>query len=148
MQTPSPAYGTDDASYQAAGQLAGIEKLVNAFYDHMDSLPEARHIRSMHAEDLSESRKKLSYFLSGWLGGPKLYREHYRPIIIPQAHSHMKIGVAERDAWMLCMKKAIDAQPYAEDFKRYLYEQLFIPAERTRIVCEKHAQMAANTAQA
>lgn len=132
-------YGTEDASYQAAGGLEGITKLVDAFYDEMDRLPEAAIIRRIHNADLSESRRKLTYFLSGWLGGPKLYSQHYKPIIIPQAHSHLSIGEAERDAWMLCMERAIAKQPFADDFKKYLLEQLYVPAERTRVVCERTA---------
>lgn len=36
------------------------------------------------------------------------------------------------DTWLLCMWKALEVQPYAQDFKRYLIEQLFVPAERSR----------------
>lgn len=131
---PNP-YGVDDSSYNAAGGYDGLSKLVNAFYDQMERLPEAAGIRSMHQHDLSESRKKLTYFLSGWLGGPKLYSKHYQPIVIPLAHRYLDIGTAERDAWMLCMQRAVEQQPFADDFKHYLLEQLYVPAERTRVVC-------------
>lgn len=137
FESPQLPYGTDDRSYQAAGGYNGINKLVNEFYDQMETLSAAEGIRRMHDPDLSESRKKLTYFLSGWLGGPKLYRQQYQPIVIPKAHSHLDIGEVERDAWMLCMQKAVEKQPFADDFKRYLLEQLFIPAERTRLLCEK-----------
>ena len=129
-------YGVGDSSYKAAGELAGITTLVNAFYDYMDTLPEAAHIRGMHSKDLTESRTKLIYFLSGWLGGPKLYAEHFGSIIIPKAHQHLPIGQAETDAWMQCMKKAIADQPYTQAFKTYLVEQLMIPAERIKRACE------------
>lgn len=125
-------YGQDDASFRAAGQFAGLQQLANRFYDYMDSLPEARVIRAMHPQDLQESRDKLARFLSGWLGGPHLYREKYGPIAIPRAHSHLAIGPAERDAWLLCMERALADQPYAEDFKVYLLQQLAVPAERSR----------------
>ena len=98
----------------------------------MDTLPEAKIIRAMHKDDISESSEKLARFLSGWLGGPKLYREKYGPISIPSAHSHLAIGVAERDAWLLCMEKALDEQPYAVEFKQYMLKQLFRPAEFSR----------------
>lgn len=140
MSESEKPYGTDDASYRAAGGLEGIEKLVHAFYDEMDQLPEAAGIRRMHSDDLTESRKKLAYFLSGWLGGPKLYSEYFGPIAIPRAHSHLNIGEQERDAWMLCMQRALAQQPYAECFKQYLLEQLFVPAERARLACLKPAQ--------
>ena len=125
-------YGVGDASYQAAGGELGIRKLVNDFYDAMEQLPEAAKIRSMHPKDLGVSRDKLSRFLCGWLGGPKLYAEKYGSIKIPQAHSRFEIGSKERDAWLLCMNKALKNQPYAAEFKKYLMEQLYVPAERSR----------------
>lgn len=129
-------YGVGDASYKAAGELAGLTKLVDAFYDFMEKLPEAKIIRDMHKTDLSDSRKKLSYFLSGWLGGPRLYAEHFGSINIPFAHRHLSIGFEERDAWILCMEKAVEQQPYAKVFKEYLIKQLSVPAERIRVACE------------
>jgi hemoglobin len=128
----SKPYGTDDASFKAAGGVEGIRKLVDAFYDAMEVLPQAKTIRDMHPDDLTESRDKLARFLCGWLGGPKLYREKYGSIAIPRAHNHLKIGVDERDAWLFCMEKALQDQPFADDFKTYLLEQLFVPAERSR----------------
>lgn len=133
----SPPYGKGDASYLAAGGLPGLEQLVDDFYHYMETLPEARTILAMHQGDLQESRKKLAYFLSGWLGGPTLYRETYGSILIPKAHGHLAIGAAERDAWMLCMQKAVAQQPFADDFKQYLLKQLFVPAEFVRRHCEK-----------
>lgn len=125
-------YGEGDTSYQAAGEYEGLTKLAERFYFHMDNLPEAKTIRDMHRADLTESTEKLARFLSGWLGGPKLYREKYGPIAIPRAHSHLGIGTAERDAWLLCMEKALAEQPYAQDFRQYMLAQLFVPAERSR----------------
>jgi len=133
MGINSCAYGVGENSYIMAGKLAGITKLVDDFYHHMDVFSDARKIRDMHASDLAESSKKLSYFLSGWLGGPKLYAENYGSINIPQAHKHLSIGVEESEAWLLCMKKAIDKQPYEESFKTYLIAQLRVPAERILI---------------
>ncbi|GAA5315790.1 MAG: group II truncated hemoglobin [Candidatus Pelagadaptatus aseana] len=130
-------YGVADNSYKAAGELDGITRLVNDFYDFMESLPEARTIRDMHGDRLLESRKKLAFFLSGWLGGPKLFSQNYYPIRIPMAHSHLAIGEAERDAWMLCMKKAVAMQSYEATFKEYLIDQLWVPAERIRQACSK-----------
>ncbi len=135
MSNEIKQYGVLDTSYKAAGELAGITKLVNAFYDFMEVLPEAEVIRKMHSDDLSESRRKLSFFLSGWLGGPRLYSEHYGSISIPSAHRHLPVGSAEIEAWILCMQKAVDAQPYDEAFRVYLIEQLRVPAERIRSAC-------------
>jgi len=135
MQHNEHGYGVGANSYHAAGGLVGITSLVDDFFSNMDAFPEAEKIRKMHPQDLSESRKKLTYFLCGWLGGPRLYSEHYGGINIPEVHKHLAIGAAERDAWLLCMQKAIDAQQYQDSFKEYLFTQLKIPAERIRQTC-------------
>ena len=133
-------FGVGDASYKAAGEIAGITVLVDDFYQFMGSLPEAAVIRAQHPAELDMARKKLSYFLSGWLGGPRLYSQNFGGINIPDAHKHLPIGESERDAWMLCMERAIAQQPYTAGFKKYLYEQLMVPAERIRIVSERNAK--------
>ena len=137
MTDETPTYGHEDTSFKAAGQYDGIKQLVDDFYDIMGSDPVGAHIFSMHPDDISISRDKLTRFLCGWLGGPKLFSEKYGPIALPMAHRYLRIGEGERDAWLFCMKKAIDRQPYADDFKLYLLQQLAVPAERTRIVSER-----------
>ena len=126
------AYGDGDTSYRAAGGEEGIRKLVDRFYDHMDSEAVARAIRAMHPRDLTVSRDKLTLFLCGWLGGPRLFAEKYPTTPIPRFHAQFDIDEAARDAWLHCMQLAVDEQDYEPDFKQYLIEQLFIPAERSR----------------
>lgn len=130
--TTSQQYGEADATYQAAGGIEGITQLVDFFYDYMDSLDEARVIRAMHPDDLRLSRQKLAYFLSGWMGGPRLYMEHFGSINIPKVHMHLSIESEERDAWMKCMEKALDKMDYSQAFRDYLMDQLFKPAEMIR----------------
>jgi hemoglobin len=134
MSVDEQADSTQTTPYLAAGGLAGITRLVDEFYVNMDTLPEAKTIRNMHPEDLTESRKKLTYFLSGWLGGPRLFQQHYGPISIPGAHKRFPIGYEERDAWLLCMQRALAIQPYSDELKDYLLAALSIPAERVRKV--------------
>ena len=136
MNIENKKFGVGDNSYNAAGGLTGLTALVDSFYKYMDSLPEAHSIRVMHQSDLTESRKKLTYFLSGWLGGPKLYSKNFGSIAIPKAHRHLPIGRAEVESWILCMQKAVDEQPYEESFKIYLIEQLRVPAERIFSACD------------
>lgn len=138
MSTIENQYGTSDTSYKAAGELEGLTKLVDDFYDQMSTLTEAKHIREMHPNDLSLSRKKLVYFLSGWLGGPSLYAQHFGGISIPRSHQHLVIGDTEGDAWLLCMEKALEKQPYQNCFKHYLIEQLKFPTERIKDVCSQN----------
>lgn len=138
--TPSShavAYGVHDASFRAAGCEEGIQTLVEDFYSRMNSLPDARVIREMHPDDLAVSIDKLARFLCGWLGGPKRYHEKYGSISIPGVHGHLAIAANERDEWLKCMQLAVEAQPFADDFKKYLLEQLAVPAEHIRRACAR-----------
>ena len=138
MYTSSGEYGVSDNSYQAAGELAGITCLVDDFYDNMSTFPEAKIIRDMHPSDLTESRTKLAYFLSGWLGGPRIYAATFGSLRIPAAHQHFPVGKSESEAWLHCMQKALEIQPYEDAFKVYLITQLRVPAERIRTVCARN----------
>ena len=137
LMSSTPLYGFSDTSFQTAGGLEGIRQLVDDFYRFMDELPEAAGIRAMHKADLTESRDKLTLFLTGWMGGPKLYGDKYGSINIPRDHMHLAIGAGERDAWLLCMRRALELQPYPQAFKDYLLQQLSIPAERIHAVAKK-----------
>lgn len=132
--TAPVTYGIGDLSYRAAGEREGLTRLATAFYDHMRAIPEAARILAMHPEDLELSRDKLAAFLCGWLGGPKLFVQTYGPISIPAAHAHLAIDDAERDAWLLCMQRAVDEQPWEAEFKAYFMRAIRVPAERVRVV--------------
>lgn len=138
MTDPSsqPTYGFGDTTYQAVGGHDGLVQLVDRFYDAMERLPEAKTIREMHSSDLTVSRDKLVYFLSGWMGGPQIYSDKYGGINIPMAHAHILIDENDRDAWLICMKKALQEQAYPESLQAYLLEQLYRPAERIRQVSQ------------
>ena len=128
-----PSYGTGDSSYRAAGGSDGIDQLVHRFYEHMESLPEARAVRAMHADNVAEVRDKLAVFLVAWLGGPNEYRARFGAISIPSFHARFAIDEAERDAWLLCMARAVDDQPWTEAFKFYFMQAIAVPAERVRV---------------
>jgi hemoglobin len=137
MNTPSKQpYGTGDASYLAAGGELGLRRLIDAFFDRMGTDPRFARIYAMHPEDKEVSRDKLARFLCGWLGGPRLYNEKYGAIGIPRVHAHLAIATRERDQWLTCMTETVEEQPFAPEFKTYLMEQLFVPAEAVRRRCE------------
>jgi len=125
-------YGVGDSSFQAAGGESGLHALVDQFYSNMDSDPEAQVIRQLHAPNLDSARDKLARFFCGWLGGPRRYQEKYGAISIPGVHQRFAIGSAEKDAWLSCMQRAVNEQPWEDAFKRYFMQQVAIPAERVR----------------
>jgi hemoglobin len=125
-------YREGDNQFRIAGGVEGITKLANDFYDQMQTLPEARKILFMHPSDLAESREKLARFLCGYMNGPELYEEKYGPIALAPAHNHLAIGSAEKTAWLLCMEKALEMQPYPQEFKAFMLMRLDTPADRCR----------------
>lgn len=129
-------FGVGDASFQAAGGEAGIERLVNDFYLVMDATEAAHCVRRLYPDELGSSRERLAAFLSGWLGGPRRYAEKFGSISIPQFHTRWKVGETERDAWLDCMAQAIARQDYTADFAEYLLTQLRVPAERILQACQ------------
>jgi hemoglobin len=130
--TDKPQYGHLDTSYKTAGEFDGLFKLCTDFYDVMNSLEVAAHIRQMHTDSLDVIIDKLTLFLSMWLGGPKTFREKYDFVGMPGAHKHLIVGDTERDAWLICMDKAVDKQNYPEDFKVYFKYEIRRPAEMIR----------------
>lgn len=98
--------------YDLLGGETGVRSLVDRFYDLMDSAPEARDIRALHAPSLKGSRDKLFMFLSGWSGGPPLYMQKFGHPKLRMRHLPFSIGERERDQWLWCMDRAIDAGEY------------------------------------
>jgi hemoglobin len=98
---------TEITMFDRIGGAVAIDRLVETFYGHMDSLPQAKKIRDMHAVDLGAVKKVLKRYLSEWTGGPKLYSPEKGHPRLRQRHMGFPIGNAERDAWLLCMRKAL-----------------------------------------
>ena len=123
----------EQSPYQRLGGEAVVRKLVDRFYELMDTLPEAQAIRAMHPDDLSSSRDKLFKFLSGWLGGPQLYMEEYGHPRLRARHMPFPVDEAARDAWILCMKQAIEEMEVDDTLlKQHLLQSLFKTADFMR----------------
>lgn len=99
---------TKHSPYQSIGGEAGVRKLVDRFYDLMESSPEAETIRKMHPHSLDDSRQKLFEFLCGFLGGPPLYMERRGHPRLRMRHAAFQIDEAARDNWLACMQQALD----------------------------------------
>lgn len=117
--------------YQILGEQ-GIRELVDAFYDIMDTLPEARDIRKMHKQDLTPVKEKLGDYLIGWMGGPPLYHQKHGTVCMTEPHEPYAIGPDERDQWLLCMNKALEQVEASEELKEMLKIPLYRVAEAVR----------------
>ena len=103
--------------YEMLGKEDGLRRLVERFYDLMDTLPEAQTIRRMHPKDLTESQNKLIWFLSGRMGGPNTYIEKYGHPRLRMRHMPFAIDTNAADAWMLCMRQALEEEVSSEPLK-------------------------------
>ena len=93
--------------YDWIGGEQGVRALVDRFYYVMGTEDQAKTIRAMHKDDLSDIRNGLFEYLSGWLGGPPLFiMKHGSPCISTQ-HRPFAIDQQASKAWMFCMKKAM-----------------------------------------
>lgn len=95
-------------AYEALGGEPGIRRLVDHFYDLMDLEPAYRGLRELHPTTLEGSRDKLHWFLCGWTGGPQHYVERFGHPMLRARHLPFRIGIAERDQWMACMRQAME----------------------------------------
>lgn len=118
--------------YELIGGEPAVRALVQRFYTLMDSLPEVRPLRDLHAESLSDAEEKLFLFLSGWFGGPDLYVQRYGPPFLRARHLPFPIGVRERDQWLHCMRGALEEVVTDPSLRIRLFESFSALANHMR----------------
>lgn len=118
--------------YELLGGDAGIRRLVDRFYDLMDSSPEAATIRALHAESLKASRDKLYLYLSYWTGGPQTYIEQRGHPRLRARHLPFTISSRERDEWLWCMDRSLDEHHMPNALREQLREKLHGLADHMR----------------
>ena len=117
--------------YQLLGEQ-GIRDLTSAFYDIMDTLPEAAGVRAMHARDLGPIKEKLAEYLIGWMGGPPLYADKHGTVCMTTPHEPYHIGPEERDQWLLCMDRALAQTGASDEVVAMLKTPMFRIADAVR----------------
>jgi hemoglobin len=86
------------------GGAPAIDKIVEEFFARMEASPEARTVRDMHADDLAKTKAVMKRYFSELLGGPMQGHPALR-----ERHAGFVIGSQERDAWMKCMRLALES---------------------------------------
>ncbi len=94
--------------YQAVGGEPTIRALSRRFYELMDTLPDASHVRAVHPPSLTTSEEKFYEYMTGYLGGPPLYIDKYGHPRLRSRHFGAAIGPVERDEWLLCFRQALE----------------------------------------
>ena len=106
--------------YEYLGGEKSIRSLAHRFYDLMDTLDEAKELRSIHPESLEDSKEKFFAFLSGWFGGPQKYVEQYGHPRLRMRHMPFHIDKKARDQWMHCMKIALREHIPSRDIREQI----------------------------
>ncbi|MFM8753137.1 MAG: group II truncated hemoglobin, partial [Phenylobacterium sp.] len=96
--------------FDLLGGESGVRRLVDAFYDLMETDPDAEGVRGLHGADLTVSRDRLADWLSGWLGGPQVFPQRHpgRPCLM-SVHHAFDIGPLETSQWLSCMRRALES---------------------------------------
>jgi hemoglobin len=118
--------------FELVGGAPAVDRIVESFYRRMDTLAEAQTIRAMHPPDLSGVKDLLKRYLGEWLGGPNLYSQERGHPRLRMRHMAFKIGVAERNAWLLCMQGALDEVVGSARLRELLMQQFFKTADWMR----------------
>lgn len=118
--------------YEVIGGIDRVDQLVDRFYDLMALEPSFAQLRAMHPKDLSSSREKLKFFLTGWMGGPDIYSPKYGHPMLRARHLPFQIGQRERDQWLACMYQALEDCGITGNVARQLEESFFNTANWMR----------------
>ncbi len=118
--------------FERIGGQAAVDRIVESFYRHMTTLPEAAGILALHRPDLSAVKAVLKKYLAEWLGGPNRYSAERGHPRLRMRHQPFRIGIAERDAWMLCMGAALEEVVGSARLRELLLQQLFKVADWMR----------------
>ena len=118
--------------YDSIGGIDKIDELVDRFYDLMALELSLTELRNMHPQDLSGSREKLKFFLTGWMGGPDIYSPKYGNPMLRARHLPFKIGIKERNQWLTCMYQALEDCGIDGVIAKQLEESFFNTADWMR----------------
>lgn len=118
--------------YEILGGEQPLKNLVDSFYQVMDTEPEVKELRAIHAQDLTSANEKLFEFLSGWLGGPSLFIKKYGHPRLRARHLPFAIGERERDQWLLCMARAIQICQTPQAFNDEFFPSIAALADHMR----------------
>ena len=110
------------STYDRLGGAQGITRLVKIFYDTVETDPVGEPLMRMHnrGNGLAHARQAQFEFLSGFTGGPQLYREQHGPMDLHEIHAHLDITPVESHSWVACMDKALTQFGAEPDLHAYL----------------------------
>ncbi len=128
----TPTSGTVDGVsapqtfYEAVGGHETFARIVGRFYEQVADDPVLRPLYP--EEDLGPAERRLLMFLEQYWGGPQTYSEERGHPRLRMRHNPFPIGPLERDAWLRCMRIAMDEAQLPEDRRRQMWEYMEMAA--------------------
>jgi hemoglobin len=111
--------GRAETFYEAVGGEETFHRIVARFYAQV---ADDEVLRPIYPEqDLSGAEERLRLFLIQYWGGPKTYSERRGHPRLRMRHAPYKIGPIERDAWLRCMRIAVDEERLPEAYHAQLW---------------------------
>ena len=108
--------------YEVFGGEAFFADLVSQFYAHVAVDP---ILRPMYPEsDLQGAARRLQIFLEQYWGGPTTYQEERGHPRLRMRHAGFHINPAAKDAWLTCMRKAVDGVSMQPEHREKLWRYL------------------------
>jgi len=115
-----------DSFYDRVGGRATFEQLVSHFYALVAIDP---ILKPMYPdEDFHGAAERLMMFLEQYWGGPSTYQEQRGHPRLRMRHAQFHIDLAARDAWLRCMKSAVDELSIEEADRVILWSYLELAA--------------------
>ncbi|WP_067729591.1 globin domain-containing protein [Oceanobacillus damuensis] len=111
--------------YEAIGGFDTIQRLVDAFYKRVAKHPK---LIPIFPEDLTETARKQSLFLTQFFGGPRLYEEERGHPMMRRRHLPFEITPSRRDAWLACMAEALEETEIDEPYRTAIFDKLTLTA--------------------
>ena len=113
--------------YEEVGGEPFFNDFVSQFYARVATDP---ILRPMYPEkDMHGAALRLKMFLEQYWGGPTTYSEERGHPRLRMRHAGFHINPAARDAWLSCMKAAVDGMDMEEEAKAKLWRYLEGAAE-------------------
>jgi hemoglobin len=110
---------TEATLYDRVGGMPYFERLVDRFYDGVETDPVLLAVYPDHT-DFAGARRRLTLFLAQYWGGPATYSAERGHPRLRARHAPFVIGGMERDRWLVHMRAAIDATDAPDDARTEL----------------------------
>ncbi|MFR9804660.1 globin [Pseudonocardia sp. RS010] len=108
--------------YAEVGGHTVFHQIVHRFYEQVR---EDEILRPLYPEeDLGPAEDRLRMFLEQYWGGPRTYSEQRGHPRLRMRHFPFRIGPIERDAWLRCMRVAVDEADLDEAHRAQLWQYL------------------------